>query len=145
MHTLRTRLVGAGMLVALSLGACHTVGEVGYPAEFVETNGPTHVWVTTADQSVLNLYNPQVHGDTLVGFIAGVGTYTEMPISDVKIMRANFPAPGRTAVVVAAGAIGAAVMVAALMGSNGNARVCYKSPTGEVIPCPDNPNVPPVP
>ena len=144
MHPLRVS-ARASLLVA-SLAACHTVAEVGYPQEFVESKGPTHVWVTRGDKSTMELWNPQVHGDTLAGFVGGRGDYYEIPLSDVKIMRATFAAPARTALVVGAGVLFTAGMFQLVTGSNftrGN-NVCYKSPTGEVIPCPD-PAAPPSP
>jgi len=129
--------IGAGMLLA-GLAACHTVSEVGYPAEFVESKGPTHVWVTRGDKSTMELWNPQIHGDTLAGFVGGRGDYFEMPLSDVKLMRASFSAPARTALVVGAGVLFTAGMFQVLTGGNftkGN-NVCIKPVTDEIIPCP---------
>jgi hypothetical protein len=121
----------AGFL-CITLAACQTRGVVGYPAEFISTRGPTHVWVTQPDNSVVELSNPQIHGDTLVGF--SEGTYIEMPLSDVKLMKASFPAPARTAIVAGASAIGLALAVAALMG-NASTTTCYDRTTGGTMPC----------
>jgi hypothetical protein len=130
----RTRFLGAGAgLLCITLAACQTAGVVGYPAEYISTNGPNHVWVTEPDHSVVELSNPQIHGDTLVGFSAG--SYIEMPLSDVKLMKANFPAPARTAIVAGVGAIGLALAVAALMG-NAATTTCYDRTTGGTMPCP---------
>jgi len=126
----------AASLVTLTSLACHTVGEVGYPAEFVESKGPTHVWVTRADQTTLELWNPQMHGDTLAGFVGGRGDYFELPLTDVKIMRASFAAPGRTALVVGAGVLATAGIFQLLSGTSTSTGTCIKPVTDEVIVCP---------
>lgn len=122
--------------------ACKSVGVVGYPAEYVATHGPSHVWVTEPNHQTVDLYNPQVHGDTLVGF--DKGAYTEIPLGDVQIMKANFPAPLRTALLAGGAAIGTAAVVAVLMGSGTTpyqASTCITPGTDFVTPCP-NPNDP---
>jgi hypothetical protein len=116
----------------LCLAACTTTGVVGYPAEYIDSHGPGHVWVTEPDNTVVELSNPQVHGDTLAGFANG--SYVEMPLSDVKLMKAKFPATGRTAVLAGASAITVAALVAVLMGG-GSGSTCYDRATGGVMPC----------
>lgn len=120
--------------IVLGLAACQTTGVVGYPAEFIATKGPTHVWVTQPDDRVVELSNPQVHGDTLAGFADG--NYVEMPLSSVKLMKGQFPAPARTALLAGVAAIGTAAIVAAMMGNNSNTTTCYDRTTGGVMPCP---------
>ena len=119
-------------VVALGFAACTSVGVVGYPAEYLSINSPSHVWITQADNSVVDLHNPQVHGDTLVGF--SNGGYVEMPIESVKLMRAQFSSPARTAILAGTSAIVAAVAVSSLMGG-GSGSTCYNRDTGGVMPC----------
>ena len=125
-------------VVALALlSGCHVVQEVGYPAEFVAEHGPTHVWVTMADNSQHELWNPTMNGDTLLGFTGG--DYFEAPIKDVRIMRASFIAPGRTALVIGAGLIVTAVGVAyGTKGGQGPNNVCFAPGTDYIEPCPQN-------
>jgi hypothetical protein len=123
---------GIVSVVIISLAACTTTGVVGYPAEYIDTHGPNHVWVTQPDNTVVEMSNPQVHGDTLVGFVNGA--YTEMSLGDVKLMKAKFSSPGRTAVLAGSVAIGTALAVTALMGS-GSGSTCYDRSTGGVMPC----------
>lgn len=120
-------------VATLSLAACTTVGVVGYPAEYLAINSPNHVWVTEPDNSVVDLHNPQVHGDTLAGF--SNGGYVEMPITSVRLMKAEFSSPTRTAILAGTSAIVAAIAVSSLMGG-GSGSTCYNRDTGGVMPCP---------
>lgn len=133
---MRNYLLGT---VLLGIVSCKTVGVVGYPAEFVATRGPSHVWITQNNNDQVELWNPTVHGDTLAGFDRGA--YTEVPLGDIKLMRAPFPAPARTALLAGGLAIASAVTVAALMGS-GQGGTCITPVTDYVTPCqnPNNPN-----
>lgn len=122
----------AACAAAFSLSACKTVGVVGYPAEFIMTHGPSHVWVTEPNNSIVELWNPTVHGDTVAGF--SKGAYTEVPLSDVKLMRANFAAPMRTALLAGGVAVGTAAIIATLMG-NAPGSTCITPGTDFVTPC----------
>ena len=51
-------------------------------------------------------------------------------------MKANFPAPAHTAIVVGVSAIGLALATAALMGNNTSITTCYDRTTGGTMPCP---------
>ena len=99
-----------------TLAACTSVGVVGYPGEYIATKSPSHVWVTQAGQTGLkDLYNPQLHGDTLVGFDKG-GAYFEMPIGDVQLMKAPVAAPAKTALFAATVAVGTALIITHVQG-----------------------------
>jgi len=106
------------VMAAGGLAACTTVSAVGYPAEYVATRSPAHVWVTQAGkQGMMDLYNPQLHGDTLAGFDKNGGFY-EMPVGDVQLMRAPMAAPGKTALLAASIAIGSALIITQVQGSS---------------------------
>ncbi|HUK21855.1 MAG TPA: hypothetical protein VLV45_09925 [Gemmatimonadales bacterium] len=122
-----------------AVGACKTVEPIGYPAEFVATRGPSHVWVTNTNGNETELWNPTVHGDTLAGF--NRGAFTEIPLGDIKLMRAPIAAPARTALLAGGLAIGSAATVALLMGS-GTGSTCITPGTDFVSPCvnPNNPD-----
>jgi hypothetical protein len=132
---------GVGLLL-VALGACKTTNTVGYPAEYVSMKGPGHVWVTESDKSVIELYNPQIkgeNGDTLVGFLGKSGTYFEMPLSDVKLMRAPEISMGRTMLFAGTIAIGSALLLTQVTGTNGPANVCFLPGAGNnglPLPCP---------
>jgi len=131
---LHLMVVGAGLA---SVAACTSVGVVGYPGEYVATRTPAHVWVTRAGASnMLDLYNPQLHGDTLAGFDKS-GGYLEMPIGDVQLMRAPMAAPGRTALLAATAAVGTALVITHIQGNSQN---CLSYPPGGLnqglpVPC----------
>ncbi len=96
----------------LSLASCTATHVVANPQQFVDTKRPSHVWVTTPGNSVVDLSHPQVLGDTLVGF--SNGTYREIPMADVKLIRARVAAPYRTALLVGAGGVAAVGVLVAL-------------------------------
>jgi hypothetical protein len=121
-------------LLTMALVSCQTVGVVGYPAEYVATKSPSHVWVTKSDNSVVELSNPQLHEDTLTGFSAG--SYTEMPISDVKLMKGPFAAPARTALLAGVTAVGVALAVSALMGNGKLTQTTATCTTSAINPIP---------
>ncbi|HUL49598.1 MAG TPA: hypothetical protein VLT79_06235 [Gemmatimonadales bacterium] len=126
-------------LALLGFAGCRTTRVVGYPAEYVATRGPSHVWVTEANNNTVELWNPTVHGDTLAGFDRG--SFDEIPLDSIKLMKASEVNAGRTALLAGGTAIGAAAIVATLMGS-GNGSTCITPGTDFVTPCqdPNNPN-----
>ena len=125
--------------LALAAAGCHTVEPVGYPAEYIAEHGPSHVWVTTGDGSSVELWNPEMHGDTLSGF--SVGDYREVPLSDVRLVRASFLAPGRTAALVSIATIGTALIVSkATSGKTGTSTVCLTPGTDFLVVCGDHSN-----
>ena len=140
MNGLRPRF-GVGLLL-LVLGACKTTSTIGYPAEYVATKAPGHVSVTQADNTVVDLYNPQIkgeNGDTLVGFMGKTGAYFEMPLTDVKLMRAQDVSMGRTMLFAGTVAIGGALLLAKVAGTNGGANLCFPpggANMGLPVPCP---------
>jgi len=125
----------AAVVGGVTLCGCHVVREVGYPADFVAENGPTHVWVTMADNSVHELWNPTLSGDTLQGFAAG--NFFEAPVADVRIMRASFISPGRTAAALAGGLVLTAAAVAyGTHNATGTSAVCYAPGSDYIEICP---------
>jgi len=106
----------SAVLLGAGLAACTTVGAVGYPAEFVATRAPAHVWVSQASKTgMIDMYNPQLHGDTLAGFDKE-GGFVEIPIGDVQLMRAPMSSPGKTALLAATAAIGTALIITHIQG-----------------------------
>jgi hypothetical protein len=131
----------ATAVMLVTVAGCKSVGVVGYPAEFVDSHAPEHVWISKADKSVTELYGPQLHGDTLVGFVKGTGQYMEVPIADIQLMKAPMFSPMKTALFVGTAAIGSALALTAVMGNGGSggANVCF--PPGGLnqglpVPCP---------
>jgi hypothetical protein len=136
----KTQRRNAGIaLFVVALAACTTTTTIGYPAEYVSMKGPGHVSVTESDKSVVEIFNPQIRGDTLVGFLGKTGSYVELPLSDVTLMRAHEVSLGRTMILAGVTTIGAAVLLTQVTGTNGGANVCF--PPGGLnqglpVPCP---------
>ena len=90
--------------------ACSTVATVRGPGQFVVSQTPAVVWVTTADNRVVTLVWPQVKANTLVGLADGVRR-VELPLSTVQTMRARQRARGRTALLAGGAIVGIAAFV----------------------------------
>jgi len=100
-------------IVLLSLGglACYGVAPVADPARYLTDSKPTQVWVREGD-STLQIDRPQLAGDTLLGFVGK--TYREIPLSQVRELRARRFVLGSTLALGAAIALVSAAGVAAL-------------------------------
>jgi hypothetical protein len=100
------------LLTALAGVACHTVK----PVTLDELNAirPERAWLTQSDQSVVIISDPQVVGDTVVGYINGA--YEELPSTLVKQIQVERPATSRTVLLVSAIAVGFGGMAYALTG-----------------------------
>jgi hypothetical protein len=125
--------------LVLSLAGCTSVGVVGYPVEYIDMHAPGHIWVTQTDKTVTELFGPQVRGDTLVGFEKGTGQYVEIPVSNVQLMRAPLLSPMKTALFAGTIAIGGALLLTQVTGTNGAANVCFPpggANMGLPVPCP---------
>src|SRR5579872_4992321 len=103
------------ILAMFSLTACYSTAGVGYPAEFIDAHRPSRIWVTEMNDSVLSVDNPQMHADTVAGYV--VGGYREIPMADVKFVRARELNAGRTAVLAGAAALAIAGGIVSLTGS----------------------------
>jgi hypothetical protein len=118
------RLVAAVMpLIPLATG-CTSVATVRRPAQFIASKAPRVVWVTTADNGQVALLSPRVSADTLGGLAGGVH-YVEMPLSNVRSMRARQPAPRRTLLLVGGLTLGVAVLAQTVgRGAGSSPTVC---------------------
>ena len=102
-HAISRRL--RALLLAGILSACHSLKPV--QPSTLSSKSINRVWITKANDSAIVLAEPQLRGDTLVGFVNG--QYQEMPLSDARSLRAREPAFGRTALL--AGALTAAAVM----------------------------------
>jgi len=135
---MRPTVVGLLIATTLSSAACQTMRPIAL--DELGAMRPALVWVTRADQSVVIVSGPRVFGDTLVGYVDG--EFEEMPAADLKQIRMKQRARGKTAALIAAGAVGAAAM-AYMIFNTGN----YVDP-GTNLDCdedPDKPGCPGVP
>ena len=128
----RPRYVVLGLCL-LGLPACYSTAGVGYPAEFIDMHRPSRIWVTETNDSVLAFDSPQMHADTLAGYVEG--GYRELPLADVKFVKARVLSPTKTAVLAGAVALAAAGAVVSLTGTKGQANICFNGADQE-IPCP---------
>jgi hypothetical protein len=103
------------LVAALSSAACHSMKPIGL--DQVNVLKPDRAWVTGGDQSVVLVSNPQVVGDTLVGYVNG--QYEEMPAAQFKQVVVQRPATTKTALLVGAITVGFGGMVYALTGARG--------------------------
>ena len=139
MNGRQLRWIG-GALFVVSVAACTSVGTVGYPAEYIATKAPGHVWITNTDKTVMELYNPQIKGDsgdTLVGF-SKTGEYTEMPVANVQLMRTKMASPMRTALLAGSVALGTALIISKVQGT-APTNLCFPPGGGNMglpVPCP---------
>jgi hypothetical protein len=120
---MRPILFGTLLLVALLSPACKTMKPVSL--DELRVIKPEQVWITENDQTVVLVSNPQVMGDTLVGYVNG--KYEEIPSSQFKQVVTERVATGKTAVLVAVIAAGFGGMVYALIGGKGDTHVCDPS------------------
>jgi len=112
---MRPIMVGWLLATALSSAACYTMRPV--TLDEVGRLRPGQIRATRDDQSVVVVYNPQVFGNKLVGFVNG--KYQEMRVADLNQFRMRTPARGRTAALIVGGALGIATF-AYLITSSGN-------------------------
>jgi Na+-translocating ferredoxin:NAD+ oxidoreductase RnfG subunit len=111
------------LVAALSIPSCKTMKPVSL--DELRTMKPEQVWVTQNDQSVVLVTNPQVVGDTLVGYVNGA--YEEIPTSQFKQVIVQRGDTKKTALLVAVAAAGFGGMVYALIGGKGDTHVCDPS------------------
>lgn len=124
----------AGWLIATVLTgtACHTMARLTW--EDVAGLRPSRVWITQADQSVVELSGPQLFGDTLVGYVRG--EFLELPTGDVQRVMMRRPALAKT-IALAVASTAAATAVAVWMSGLGP-----KPKEDDPVDCgldPDNP------
>jgi hypothetical protein len=120
-------------VLVMVMAGCYSTAGVGYPAEFIDAHRPARIWVTETSDSMLILDSPQMEGDTLRGYAQGV--YREIKMSDVKFVRARVLSPAKTAVLVGAGMLTAAGLVATLTTSKQSANICFNG-ADQQVPCP---------
>ena len=106
------RTMGA-LIIAATLG-CTTFSAV-HPREYVRSKRPPQVWVYRADSSVVLMRGPHFLAEDSLNLIGLVdGDYLELPLSEIRQVKAYRQAPFRTALVVTVGVAsiaGAAILV----------------------------------
>ena len=117
---MRVHMIRWLIATTLAGAACHTMKPV--PLEALGGVRPARVWVTRADQAVVVVDGPQMFGDTLVGYVNG--RFEELPAADVRRLVMRAPARGRTAALVAGGALGLAAVVYLVSGGGGSRDPC---------------------
>jgi len=122
--TLLVGLTGCGLL--FSVAACTHVSPVDEPLAYISTTPPPEVWVIRKhNDSTYRITQPRLQGDTLIGFaLPGPGSpmiqYEEIPLNDVRQMRAKQPDAARTVALVG-GVTGVVVFsYTELVGGSGN-------------------------
>ena len=100
------RMIAAVLLPALA--ACTTFGTVANPREYIPVRQPRQLWLKGSDGRVLVMYRPELVDDTLIGVVRGQG-HRRIPRSEIQTVQARLPAPGRTRLLLASGALVLAV------------------------------------
>jgi hypothetical protein len=129
---MRRQLLGGLLAAAVAGTACHTLTPLSW--DELEGIRPSRVWVTRADQSVVEVSGPQVFGDTLVGYIDG--EFSEMPTADLRRAVVRRPARARTIALAVAGTALTAALVAMVAGGEP-----YVNPR-QFVDCDDDPEHP---
>jgi hypothetical protein len=126
------RLTAALMPFCAVATACTSVATVRRPAQFIASRAPQVVWVTTTDNSQVALLSPRVKADTLGGLAGGVH-YVEMPLSNVRSMRARQPSPRRTLLLVGGLTLGAAALALSAGGGAGSSPTVCLDPADPLL------------
>jgi len=126
---MRPMVMGLLAAFALSSVACHTMRPV--TLDQLGAMRPAQAWVTRADQSTVIVSGPQTFGDTLVGYVNG--QFEEIPVASLQKIVVRRRASGKTAALIAAGAVGIAALAAALSSSGD-----YRNPADR-LDCEDDP------
>jgi len=109
MLSIRTAFAIATLLLGTG---CHTMARLSW--EDVAGQRPSRVWITQADQSVVELSGPQIFGDTLVGYVRG--EFMELPTAAVQRVVVRRPALARTVALIAVSTAGAAAVAVWMSG-----------------------------
>ena len=107
-------IVGCTLLVAaLASAACRTMR----PVSLEELNAlkPDLVWVTDAHHSAVVMFEPQVVGDTLEGYVNG--KYAHLPSAGLKQVTVRGPAHARTVLLAVGITAGLGGLLLAVSGS----------------------------
>jgi len=81
------------------------------PGEFIPSHAPDMVWVTYADQRVVEVEQPAVVADTLRGTLRGTSDSISIPLGQVQSVKARTPDPTKTAVLATTAGAGAIATV----------------------------------
>ncbi|HUK22548.1 MAG TPA: hypothetical protein VLV45_13455 [Gemmatimonadales bacterium] len=129
--------LASGVVLASLTAACTAVSSVPKPLSYLEVQQPTEVWVIRKhNDTTYRISQPRLQGDTLIGFSLPTETspmalYQEIPLTDVRQMRAKQSAPVRTAAVLVGLGTVSYVVYSQLVGGGGNGP---KQGPGQ-IPC----------
>jgi len=108
-HLIRRRTLRL-LLVCAGTTACTSVRPV-QPSEFIPSHAPDMVWVTYADQRVVEVEQPAVVADTLRGTLRGTSDSISIPLGQVQSVKARTPDPTKTAVLATTAGAGAIATV----------------------------------
>jgi hypothetical protein len=97
-------------LVLFSSIGCATVQPVPNPAQYIDKAHPSVLYVTYTDNSSVSVSQPRISGDTLFGTTPGVAgsEAVALPLHDLSAIRAPQPDRKKTALLIAAIAVGTA-------------------------------------
>ena len=112
--------VTAGILLITCTG-CMTVRSVTSPRDFLNTNQPGRIWVTTSQTAAsTEIDSPRVLTDTVFGFDIK-GEQVVYPIAEIKELRAKQLNVAKSAVMVGLFTAAGVAAIAAFQGLKGDA------------------------
>ena len=94
------------VLFAVMAGCTH-MAQVHKPAQYVLSETPPEVWVMLRhNDSMYRITQPRLQGDTLIGFLLPrpedpIARYQEIPLTNLRQMKAKQSSKVRTAVLIA--------------------------------------------
>lgn len=112
------------LAAVVSSAGCYTMRQIS--VDDLSAQREARVWVTRADESVVLLNDAQVFRGKLVGFVEG--RYREVSPADVRALRVRRFAVGRTASLLAGGALAFTAAALLLSGRENTYDPCVGGP-----------------
>ena len=114
------------ILLGIVLNACTTMKPVESPVTFLEQNNPRHVRVFTPDGELYVLREPQLRGDTIMGFEPLERENVKLSLNTVRRMEALQPDKKRTTLFIGAMTVlaGAGIYMITQVAGGGDPLIC---------------------
>lgn len=131
--TVGMRAFGAALL--LSGAGCTAVRTVGDPSRFIAETHPKVIYVLHNSGAVVDVEQPQMRGDSLVGNRYGLSRSVAIPMSQIQRIVAVQPDKTRTILAItgitaASAALGYLIIIGEQSGPNCNSTSRYQTDTG---------------
>lgn len=116
---------GVAVILAFSISACTTMRPVESPATFLEQNNPRQIRLHDAQNELYVLNEPQLRGDTIVGYESLVRSEMRISVAGVRRMEALQRDNTKTGIFIGAMTVlGAAGIYMIAKAADGQKLVC---------------------